>query len=53
MHVPYVLNLHIKFRSNWMLFTIRMLLILTVLLRLKGMEKIGFARYQQGPIRLS
>ena len=22
-HVPYVLNIHIKFRSNWMLFTIR------------------------------
>ena len=53
MHVPYVLNLHVKFRSNRMLFTIRMLLILTVLLRLKGMGKIGFARYQQGPVRLS
>ena len=22
-HVPYVLNMHIKFRSNWILFTIR------------------------------
>ena len=22
-HVPYVLNIHIKFRSNWILFTIR------------------------------
>ena len=22
-HVPYVLNMHIKIRSNWMLFTIR------------------------------
>ena len=22
-HIPYVLNMHIKFRSNWILFTIR------------------------------
>ena len=24
-HVPYVLNMHIKLRSNWILFTIRLI----------------------------
>ena len=38
-HVPYVLNMHIKFHSNRMLFTIRLILFFIYNFKLQKFEK--------------